>query len=77
VPDAAGDIRRDNVAIGGENVTTAIEGLEALQRETFVPRDFPLTIFERLKRVLCPQPRAHIPFAEKLADISCWKGLRR
>ena len=60
-------------AIGGENVTTAIEGRERYSVNVRYARDFRDDV-ERLKRVLVPTSSgAHIPLAE-LADIHMLEG---
>jgi Cu(I)/Ag(I) efflux system membrane protein CusA/SilA len=60
-------------AIGGENVTTAIEGLERYSVNVRYARDFRDDV-EKLKRVLVPTSTgAHIPLTE-LADIRMLEG---
>jgi len=60
-------------AIGGENVTTTIEGRERYPVNVRYGRDFRQNV-ESLKRVLVPTPSgAHIPMAQ-LADLKLVEG---
>lgn len=60
-------------AIGGENISTAIQGLERYPINVRYPRDFRDNL-ESLKRVLVPTPSGqHIPLAQ-LADIRVVSG---
>ena len=59
-------------AIGGESVTTTIEGRERYTVSVRYPRDYRDTL-DHLKRVLVPTPAGQIPLSD-LADLEMKRG---